>query len=177
MTKYDGEPARQATAEEAKALAHPVRIRILQVLRGQSKTNKEIAETLGTTPGATLHHINLLAEQGFIEAQGERIGRRGAREVPYSATGKTTVLSFQENTPTALNVRSAILQSAFDSYAAASEVDRFGETSITLHLTPERLAEFRQKLQTLVAEYKNDAAVDSSTKYGFFGAGYRHKQQ
>ncbi|WGW13580.1 winged helix-turn-helix domain-containing protein [Saxibacter everestensis] len=172
---YEGEAARDATAEEAKALAHPVRIRILQVLRGESKTNKEIAEVLGTTPGATLHHINLLADQGFIETQGVRAGRRGAREVPYSATGKTTILSFQENTPASMNVRSAILQSAVDSYTAASETDRFGEASITLHLTPERLAELRRKLQDLVTEYKDDPTTQATNKYGFFGAAYRHK--
>jgi DNA-binding transcriptional ArsR family regulator len=174
---YQGDGARDATAAEAKALAHPVRIRILQALRGESKTNKEIAEQLGTTPGATLHHVNLLLEQGFIEAQGERTGRRGAREIPYAATGKTTILSFQENSPAALSVRSAILQSALASYAAVPEADRFGEASITLHLTPARLAELQRKVQDLIAEYRDDEPAPGTSKYGFFGAAYRYAAQ
>lgn len=171
---YEDQPAREATAAEAKALAHPVRIRILQVLRGESKTNKEIAEALGTTPGATLHHVNVLLEQGFVETQKERIGRRGAREIPYEATGKTRILSFQDNSANSADVRNAILQSALDGYTAAHTEARFGEWSVTLHLTPKRLNGFQDRIHEVITEYAQDKPTASTKKYGFFGAGYRH---
>ncbi|MCC3275400.1 winged helix-turn-helix domain-containing protein [Arthrobacter sp. zg-Y20] len=165
---------RDATAAEAKALAHPVRIRILQALRGEAKTNKEIAAELGTTPGATLHHINRLVDQGFIVVQAERAGRRGAREVPYLATGKTATLSFPGTSAESMSVRNAILRSGLDSYAAAPEADRFGEASYTLHLTPDRLEAFRAQLAAVVREFKDDLPGAGSDKYGFFWAGFRH---
>jgi DNA-binding transcriptional ArsR family regulator len=171
---YEDQPARGATAAEAKALAHPVRIRILQALRHESKTNKEIAEALGTTPGATLHHVNVLLEQGFIEMQKKRIGRRGAREIPYEATGKTRILSFQDNSPSSVDVRDAILRSALEGYTAAPTKARVDEWSVTLHLTPERLDGFQKSIQGIITEYAQDSPTTDTEKYGFFGAGYRH---
>lgn len=168
---------REATAAEAKALAHPVRIRILQVLRGESKTNKEIAETLGTSPGATLHHVNVLLEQGFMKAQEERTGRRGSREVPYEATGKTRILSFEDGSALSTDVRNAILQSALESFAATPIEARFGEWSVTLNLTSERLGGFQQRIQEVITEFAQDSPTPGTQKYGFFGAGYRHPKQ
>ncbi|MHA7284452.1 ArsR/SmtB family transcription factor [Arthrobacter sp. TMS2-4] len=171
---YEDQPAREATAAEAKALAHPVRIRILQALRGEPKTNKELAEDLGTSPGATLHHVTVLLDQGFVEMQKERTGRRGAREIPYETTGKTRILSFQDTSPGSVDVRNAILRSALDGYTAAPPQARFGESSVTLYLTPERLDGFEKRLQDVITEYAQDAPSPNSEKYGFFGAGYRH---
>lgn len=171
---YADESPREATAAEAKALAHPVRIRILQALRGEVKTNKEIAQTLGTTPGTTLHHVKVLLDQGFVAIEEQRAGRRGAREIPYSATGKTRVLSFRNGASSSADVRDAILRSALDGYAAASSSDRFGETSFTLHLSPDRLLDFQQRFQELVAEFAQDEPGPGTDKFGFFGAAHRH---
>ena len=43
---------RPATAAEAKALAHPLRIRILRLCLDQALTNKQLAERLGKDPTA-----------------------------------------------------------------------------------------------------------------------------
>lgn len=174
---YEDQPVRGATAAEAKALAHPVRIRILQALRGEAKTNKEIAEALGTTPGATLHHVNVLLDEGFLKMQEERVGRRGAREVPYAATGKTRILSFQDGSARSADVRNAILQSALEGFSSAPADAQFGEWSVTLHLTPERLAAFQERQNELISEYARDQPTTITAKYGFFGAGYRHPKR
>jgi len=172
--RYENQPRRGATAAEARALAHPVRIRILQALRREPKTNKEIAEALGTTPGATLHHVNVLLEQGFVEMQKERTGRRGAREIPYEATGKTRILSFEDNSPNSVDARNAILRSALDGYTDATTEARVNEWSVTLHLTSERLYGFEKRIQEVITEYAQDSPNTNTEKYGFFGAGYRH---
>ena len=46
---------RPATAAEAKALAHPLRMRILRLCLDRSLTNKQLAEWLGKDPGTVLH--------------------------------------------------------------------------------------------------------------------------
>lgn len=173
---YEDEPTREATAAEAKALAHPVRIRILQALRSEAKTNKEIARSLGTTPGATLYHVKVLLDQDFVAMEDQRPGRRGAREIPYSATGKTRVLSFQGGSSSSAEVRDAILRSALDGYTALPSGNRFGETSFTLHLDPDRLSEFQRRFQELVADFAQDAPSPDTGKFGFFGAAYRHEE-
>ena len=74
---------------DARALASVLRIRILRLCLDQALTNKQIATRLGRDPATVYHHVRLLAERGFLAAQPERRGARGAREVPYLATGRS----------------------------------------------------------------------------------------
>lgn len=74
---------------DARALASVLRVRILRLCLDEALTNKEIATRLGKDPASTYHHVRMLAERGFLEVQPERRGTRGAREVPYLATGKS----------------------------------------------------------------------------------------
>lgn len=164
---------REATADEAKAVAHPLRIRILQVLRGEVLTNKEIAERVGSTPGATLHHLQLLTEHGFAAAEPARAGTRNAREIPYRATGKTLGLTFNPASPEFALVGPAILNSALENYRRTPESGRFSETSVTLYLSAAQRSDFQGKLRSLIDEYADSRPGADIQKYGFFSAMYR----
>lgn len=74
---------------DARALASSLRVRILRICLDEPRTNKEIAQALGKNPATTLHHVRTLVARGFLAAQPARTGARGAREVPYLATGKS----------------------------------------------------------------------------------------
>jgi DNA-binding transcriptional ArsR family regulator len=94
--KLRGEQAparREASPDEFKAMAHPLRLRILRSCLHEALTNKEIADRLDQDPATTLHHVRLLVRTGFLEAGETRTGARGSREKPYRATGKSWVLS------------------------------------------------------------------------------------
>jgi predicted ArsR family transcriptional regulator len=80
---------RQASVAELKALAHPVRWRILRLCLDESLTNQEIAGRLALSPATTLRHVRALVEAGFLDAEPVRQGVRGSRERPYRATGRT----------------------------------------------------------------------------------------
>lgn len=80
---------RVATDEEKRALASSLRLRILRLALDEPLTNKEIADRLGRNPASVLHHVRTLVETGFLVAEPERRGARGAREVPYRATRKS----------------------------------------------------------------------------------------
>jgi DNA-binding transcriptional ArsR family regulator len=69
---------REATPEEFKALAHPLRLRILRLCLHDSLTNKQIADQLGKDPATVLHHVRLLVDTGFLAAETPRPGARGA---------------------------------------------------------------------------------------------------
>jgi hypothetical protein len=136
---------RQATDEEAKALASSLRLRILRICLDEARTNKEIAGILGRDPASILHHIRTLVRTGFLDPQPERRGTRGAREIPYLATRKSWRLS----TP-------AMDRSMLDTFleevalVPASELDT---TRLGLRLSPAEMEEFRTRLGGLMEEF------------------------
>ncbi len=53
--------------EQVKAMAHPIRLRILELLRDKPMTTKQVATVLGEKPTKLYHHIDLLEETGLIQ--------------------------------------------------------------------------------------------------------------
>jgi DNA-binding transcriptional ArsR family regulator len=90
-------PRRAATQAEARALAHPDRLRIIRLTFDTALTNTELAARLDRDPGTTYHHVRTLVDTGFIAPAPERRGTRGAREVPYLSTGKSWTLDVAES--------------------------------------------------------------------------------
>lgn len=80
---------REATVREAKALAHPLRVRILRLCGQRELTNKQLADRLGRDPGTVLYHVRQLAEAGFLEQAPVRTGGSGALEKPYRSTSRS----------------------------------------------------------------------------------------
>ena len=74
--------------EQLKALGHPLRVRVLEML-GQDGdwqlTNRELAQRLGVDPGHLHFHVRMLLKAGLIELA-ESSGR--GREKPYRAVAK-----------------------------------------------------------------------------------------
>lgn len=70
-------PASVPPSDQLRALAHPLRSRLLAQLRvhGQA-TATDLATALGTHTGATSYHLRRLAEAGLIEDTGTGTGRR-----------------------------------------------------------------------------------------------------
>jgi hypothetical protein len=136
---------RPATDEEAKALASSLRLRILRICLSEPHTNKEIAAVLERDPASVLHHTRTLVRTGFLEAQPERRGTRGAREIPYLATRK----SWQLDMP---GRDRALLDAFLEEFALApaAEVDT---SRLGLRLSPEDMAEFRSRLYALLEDF------------------------
>ena len=87
---------RPADEAEAKAIASPLRLRILRVTLHEPHTNKEIADALELNPASVLHHVRTLVDTGFLIEQPPRRGPRGSRERPYLASGKSWYLDTGE---------------------------------------------------------------------------------
>jgi len=70
-------------APALKALAHPMRVQILQILRMQQRASvTSLARELGETTGATSYHLRQLARHGFVEEfdAGEPGEKRAGRQ-------------------------------------------------------------------------------------------------
>ncbi len=65
------------TDDELKALAHPLRVRMLEALADDGPaTASQLAERFGESSGATSYHLRQLARHGFIEEDPQRAGGR-----------------------------------------------------------------------------------------------------
>jgi DNA-binding transcriptional ArsR family regulator len=74
--------------EQLKALGHPLRVRVLEMLGQEGDwqlTNRELAQRLGVDPGHLHFHVRMLLKAGLIELSDEN-GR--GREKPYRAVAK-----------------------------------------------------------------------------------------
>lgn len=68
---------RSTASDRLRALAHPLRSRLLAQLRVHgSATATELAAALGTHTGATSYHLRKLADAGLIEDTGSGVGKR-----------------------------------------------------------------------------------------------------
>jgi DNA-binding transcriptional ArsR family regulator len=157
---------RPATEEEAKALASPLRLRILRLCLDEAWTNKQLAEHLGKDPATLLHHVRTLERTGFLAAEPERRGARGARERPYRATGKSWGLSLDGDTGNSLAMLDAF------SAELRENLDPVVFTRIAIRLAPEDLDELRDRMQALVEEFVT-RDEPGQPSYGFLIAGHR----
>ncbi len=115
MLSMEGTGRRLATPEEAKAMAHPLRLRVLRLCLDQALTNKQLADRLGRDPGTVLHHVRLLVSTGFLVPDQVRQGEHGALEKPYRATRKSWMLDFGTGD------RRGLFQAALEAFRAELE--------------------------------------------------------
>ncbi len=75
-TAVDEESVDPNDPRKLRGLAHPLRLRILGLLRsGGPSTATRLAEELGESSGATSYHLRQLAGYGFVVPDEEREGR------------------------------------------------------------------------------------------------------
>jgi DNA-binding transcriptional ArsR family regulator len=134
------------TADEAKALGHPTRLRMIFACRDRDMTNKDLAEALGTTPGTIHYHLRPLVAQGFLVPLEPRPGPRGSREQPYRATGRSWELAGSDATIGALRAVAA------DELLTAADEQVVGLTRLGLTLTGPERDELIQRLGTVLEE-------------------------
>ena len=161
---------RAATTGEARALAHPLRLRILRLCLDEELTNKEIADRLGQDPGTTHHHVRQLLATGFLVAGAVRRGASGALEKPYRATGKSWVLEVVDP-----DARSSLNLASLDAVQAdiGERPDAVvGMTRMAFRLAPGDRDELRQRLEELVEDFKGRDRPDGEP-LGFFFALHR----
>ena len=103
-------PDRQLDMESLKALAHPLRVQILDTLSTYGQfTASGLAERLGESSGATSYHLRQLERHGFV------------REVEGRGTGRER---WWERTPGAINLDATQLDHTPASLAASKTIVR-----------------------------------------------------
>lgn len=85
MAKVKLEIARlEAAASKMRAIAHPMRIAIIDMLHDTSKMSvTEIYEKLGIEQAAASHHLNILKSKGVL------VSKRDGKKIFYSLKSAT----------------------------------------------------------------------------------------
>ncbi len=167
---------RPATAEEAKAMAHPLRLRALRLCLDQELTNKELAERLGKDPGTLLHHVRILVKAGFLAPGETRHGAHGALEKPYRATGKSWTLNFDHTGEPGPGISRPMLEAFLEELAESGPGAMENETRLGLTLGEASLAEFLRRLTALFDEFVERSPEPGGTAYGLYLAMHRHSR-
>lgn len=157
------------TPQQLKALTHPVRVRMLGLLRidGPS-TATALAQRLDLNTGATSYHLRQLATHGFVEDD-PSLGN--GRERWWRATAGATRTREADAEPevtdaylqSVVTVLAGHLQQAVEERpvlpAAWRETTTFSDW--VLRLTPARAAELRDRIQALIEETPEDEGEDA----------------
>ena len=142
-------------AEQLKALGHPLRLRVLEMLGGEGEeplTNRELAQRLGVDPGHLHFHVKMLLRAGLIERAG---GGKG-REKPYRSVATTVRVAPQLlSSRLTSDLQAAMLDEVRRAFESRSE-GKFRSAQVTARVTPEQaldlitdLVEKARKLEDL----------------------------
>jgi DNA-binding transcriptional ArsR family regulator len=156
---------RPATPAEAKALAHPLRMRILRLCLDQALTNKQLAEWLGKDPGTVLHHVRTLVATGFLVPEEVRQGEKGALEKPYRATGKSWSLSLEES-PVSEATAQGMLEAFLAELAEAGPGAATGFNRLALTLNQASREELESRVLAVLDEFVTRGPDPDGEPYG-----------
>ncbi len=153
--------------ESLKALAHPLRVKIFDVLSTYGAfTASGLAERLGESSGATSYHLRQLEKHGFVrEVEGKGVGRErwwerqpggislGGPEVKQTQAGReASQLVTREFSSNRERTLTEFLERGFDELPT-----RWLESSVVsltnVFATAEELGEFSEKYMAMVAEF------------------------
>jgi DNA-binding transcriptional ArsR family regulator len=164
---------RPATPEEAKALAHPLRLRILRLCLDRALTNKQLAERLDKDPGTILHHVRTLVATGFLAPEAVRQGEHGAFEKPYRATGKSWTVSVSD----AGEGGELAMLEAFQAEVAEAGGDAMvDQLRLGLTLDEASLKELSDRLLAVAEEFRARPPDPGGEPYGLYIAVHRSRR-
>lgn len=177
-TGAPGQPSRRVDSRSLRALAHPLRMKILDrlALHGPN-TSTGLAKELEESTGTISWHLRNLAEYGFIEEEPDRGTKRERwwRAMAQPMTVATTELRRDPDTRAALTVYlHEVVQRYFNRvvrYINEDWDDRWRSAGTfsdwtNLQLTPEQLQTLNEELQAVIARHtrSGDTAPDAGSR-------------
>jgi DNA-binding transcriptional ArsR family regulator len=131
--------------EQLKALGHPLRLRVLQVLGEQDEvlTNRELAQRLDVDPGHLHFHVRMLHRAGLIELVDSGRGR----EKPYRAVAHHMKVGAEFRAAgLATEIQVAMLEEITRGWEAHGPRGEFRSAQLNVRLDPERVKELFNRL-------------------------------
>jgi DNA-binding transcriptional ArsR family regulator len=145
--------------EQLKALGHPLRVRVLEMLGQEGEwqlTNRELAQRLGVDPGHLHFHVRMLLKAGLIELA-ESEGR--GREKPYRAVAKVfRVAPELLAAGGASDLQAAMIEHVQRAHSLYSGRGTFRSAQLELRLSMERALELMAQFLDSARDDEDDSA-------------------
>ncbi|MDX3375831.1 helix-turn-helix domain-containing protein [Streptomyces sp. ME02-6991-2A] len=160
-------------AKGLRALAHPVRVQLVGLLRKYGpSTATRLAERLGVNSGTASYHLRQLGAAGFVEEDTER---GNARERWWRSVHRETHLSDRHVVDQEPEAALAYLQSVAATYTLRTQQalnglqtlpdawrGTFDMSDWALRLTPGEAAALRRELADVIARYRRDTPEEAA---------------
>lgn len=163
-----------------KAVAHPLRLRLLGALRVEGPaTASELARRFGESSGATSYHLRQLARYGFIEEDPEQPNARDRRwrsAHRYTSWKESDFADQPEGREATRALRQRqraytgqVAERFEDEDWSRAWLDAAGQHDDIVRLTPESLRQLTDQVNTLIREYgARDATAPDSERVAIF---------
>jgi DNA-binding transcriptional ArsR family regulator len=167
---------RVTTEQQFKAVSDPLRGRIIQMLRTQPATAKQLADLLGATTGAMGHHLQVLEEAGLVQVVARRLVH-GIVAKYYARTARVYIFDLPRETMGAGSMHVVLLTQARDELMEA--LPTLGPESLCdtffphKRLAPERMAVYHQRLNQLVEDFLREQPNPDGVMYSLIISVFR----
>ncbi|SEF19925.1 Helix-turn-helix domain-containing protein [Amycolatopsis pretoriensis] len=164
------EPSRPLDARMLRALAHPLRMRMLELLQADGPaTATGLGKRVGESSGTTSWHLRLLAEVGLVEEDSERGTKRERWWKPAQKSTRMRVVDFMGDPDLAAPLDTylrSVIEHRYEAEARfVSElprwIDRWHDKAVfndmRLSLTPEEAAAMSAEVDAVLHRYRRDA--------------------
>ncbi len=153
---------------QLKALADPLRVRILEALVERPRTTKQVADRLGEKPTKLYHHVEALDKVGLIELHSTR-PNRGTLEKYFRAVARSFRADPElfSSDPVAsgwASMGAELLHRGAEEIRALDGVDLAGRQPMLVQLkattTQVRIERLQEQIQSLLDGLANEAEKD-----------------
>jgi hypothetical protein len=171
MSSEPGEPRTITDPTVMRALAHPVRTALVELLAVlDTLTATQASELLGESPANCAFHLRTLAKYGFVEEAG---GGRG-RERPWKATTRDISITTTQADPQAAMAADVLTRMWFEQWVERARQLFVSKSSLpgwdhasgwqrnAVFITAEETVELRRQISALLKAYevrKDDPAL------------------
>jgi DNA-binding transcriptional ArsR family regulator len=150
------EPKSLGDLPALRAVTHPLRFQLLDLLDQRPMSVKELAGRLDLPRNKLHYHVNILERHGVV-----RIASADGGERRYEPTGRSFEFDRKKLAPSVVTAVSGILEGAARDLGDQLRREVKGPTSVgrrRVRVTKENHAEFLAKLRALTDEYDDDGA-------------------
>ncbi len=164
------------TPQQFKAISEPVRLKILNIIRHQPATAKQLAGRLEATPGAIGHHLQVLEAAGLARVTARRV-TRGIIAKYYTRTARIFSFDWPPEITASFSVELDIISQARDEMAES--LAGYGSTACMeaglphARLRPERVAFYSQRLNRLIEDFLQEGDDPNGEVFGLALALYK----
>ncbi len=156
------------TPQQMKALADPIRHRILGIIQSRPATAKQIADRLKMPPGTVGHHLQVLESAGLAKVVARRL-IRGITAKYYTRTARIFTYNFPTAVTGTVPALVNFLSDARDELAetlAEGDPETFVKTAFPrARLTAERQDYFERRVMELVEEFIAEPTTDEGAVF------------